>query len=323
MDAINNFAYSTVATAPSPATSGTSLVVGAGQGTRFPAPPFNAVIWPSGSSPLSSNAEIVRVTAISTDTFTITRTQESTSARTVVVGDQIAQCITKKTIDDIFNGQTFILGAGTASVAALKMTTGVNLTTPTAGAFEYDGKVFYVTSLANERNIIGSKQYLIQGADRTGNNSNTAQKVFDTATNGAITVTAATTYRFELFFYMIRSAGTTAHTTGISFGGTATLTSFLANTIGVSNTSAAGTSVFLNGIMSSAANYTVTASSNSASENCWIKVNGIIRVNAAGTIIPQFTYSAAPGGAPTIKANSYFFLEIWGTNTQNSVGNWS
>ena len=81
---------STVATAPSPAASGTSLTVAAGQGARFPTTPFEATIWPSGSQPLASNAEIVLVTAITNDTLTITRTQEGTSARSIVAGDQIA-----------------------------------------------------------------------------------------------------------------------------------------------------------------------------------------------------------------------------------------
>lgn len=100
-DAHKNFAVSLVATAPSPASSGTSLVVTAADGTKFPAAPFNATIWPANSRPTTSNAEIVRVTAISTDTFTITRAQESSSARTVVVGDQIAATVTVQTITDI------------------------------------------------------------------------------------------------------------------------------------------------------------------------------------------------------------------------------
>ena len=95
-----NFAYSLVATAPTPAASGTSLVVTAGQGALFPTVPFNATVWPAGAQPLSTNAEIVRVTNISTDTFTITRTQESTLARTIVVGDQIAATVTAKTLTD-------------------------------------------------------------------------------------------------------------------------------------------------------------------------------------------------------------------------------
>lgn len=105
-DAHKNFAYSTVATAPSPATSGTSLVVGSGEGALFPTVPFNATIWPTGSNPLSTNAEIVRVTAISTDTLTITRGSESSSARTVVVGDQIAATVTAKTLNDVEDQST-------------------------------------------------------------------------------------------------------------------------------------------------------------------------------------------------------------------------
>lgn len=101
MDAHANFAYSRVATAPSPATSGTSLVVTAGEGVVFPATPFNATVWPQGAAPLASNAEIVRVTGISTDTLTIARTQEGTSARSIVAGDQIMASVTAKSMTDI------------------------------------------------------------------------------------------------------------------------------------------------------------------------------------------------------------------------------
>lgn len=101
VDAHANFAISAVATAPSPAASGTSLVVTAGQGSRFPATPFNAVIWPIGAIPTPANAEIVRVTARATDTLTITRAQESSGARTVIIGDQIAAAITAKAFTDI------------------------------------------------------------------------------------------------------------------------------------------------------------------------------------------------------------------------------
>jgi hypothetical protein len=100
-DAHKNFAASLVATAPSPAFSGASLVVTAADGAKFPAVPFNATIWPASAQPTTANAEIVRVTNISTDTFTITRAQESSSARTVVIGDQIAATITAKTLTDV------------------------------------------------------------------------------------------------------------------------------------------------------------------------------------------------------------------------------
>lgn len=83
-------ALSTVATAPSPASSGTSLTVATGQGSRFPTPPFDATVWPAAAQPAASNGEIVLVTAISTDTFTITRAQQGSTARSILVGDQIS-----------------------------------------------------------------------------------------------------------------------------------------------------------------------------------------------------------------------------------------
>ena len=100
-DAHKNFAYSTVATAPSPSTSGLSLIVKSGDGALFPTPPFNATVWPIGAIPVSTNAEVVRVTAIVGDTLTISRTQESSSARSILVGDQIAATHTAKNQTDV------------------------------------------------------------------------------------------------------------------------------------------------------------------------------------------------------------------------------
>lgn len=96
-----NFAYTTVATAPSPATTGTSLVVATGTGGAMPSTPFNATVWPSGAQPTGTNAEIIRVTNIVADTLTISRGQEGSVSRTIVAGDQIAATITVKTITDL------------------------------------------------------------------------------------------------------------------------------------------------------------------------------------------------------------------------------
>lgn len=101
VDAHANFAVSTVATAPSPATSGVSLIVATGDGTLYPTAPFNATVGPAGVLLTKLNSEIVRVTGIATDTLTIVRSQEGTSARTILVGDVIAATITAKTITDV------------------------------------------------------------------------------------------------------------------------------------------------------------------------------------------------------------------------------
>lgn len=104
-DPHNNFAVSAVATAPSPATSGTSLVVTAGQGTLFPDPsvsgPYNIVVCPANTQPTTVNAEVCRVTARATDTLTITRAQEGSTARSITVGDTVFLAITAKVLTDL------------------------------------------------------------------------------------------------------------------------------------------------------------------------------------------------------------------------------
>lgn len=123
-DSHKNFAYSTIASAPSPATSGTSAGVQTGDGLLFPAVPFNATVWPSGVTPLATNSEIVRVTNISTDTFTFVRGATSGAGlngepnnqnRSIVVGDQIAAGITAKTLTDAERLEVFNKGAGIIS----------------------------------------------------------------------------------------------------------------------------------------------------------------------------------------------------------------
>lgn len=114
-DAHKNFAYGTILTAPSPASSGTSFVLNSGQGATMPAVPFNGTVWPTGAMPTVSNAEIVRVTAITTDTLTIVRAQESSNARSVIVGDQFAAGITVKALTDV---EPYINPTGTINAFA-------------------------------------------------------------------------------------------------------------------------------------------------------------------------------------------------------------
>ncbi len=120
IDTAANFIYSTVATPPSPATSGTSLVMTDDLSSIMAAVPFNMFVWPTAVGPLSGNAEIVRVTAISGATLTIVRTQEGTSARTIIAGDQIAEGPTAKFRDDVV---TAIAAAQAAAIAASVPTT--------------------------------------------------------------------------------------------------------------------------------------------------------------------------------------------------------
>jgi len=88
---------------------------------------MNATICPAGSTPDPSNSEIVRITNVSTNTLTITRAQESSTARTVVVGDVIFAGPSIKSFSDIEtavgNLETPLLGNTNAVVSGTAYTT--------------------------------------------------------------------------------------------------------------------------------------------------------------------------------------------------------
>jgi hypothetical protein len=112
-DGKKNFVYATVAIAPSPQTTGTTISLSNALAARFPDPAvvgqYNPTIWPANQDPLDSNAEIVRFTAKGAPDsggagytqFTMIRTQEDSATRSIQVGDQIALNITKKWFDDL------------------------------------------------------------------------------------------------------------------------------------------------------------------------------------------------------------------------------
>ena len=157
-------------------------------------------------------------------------------------------------------------------------------------------------------------------AGEAGQNVNTAQPWFPTA--GAVTVAASTTYAFEGLLHTIRTAGVVSHTTSLLFGGTATLTSLRYEAF-VKTGDVAANGACNASIIAVATAFVVKAASVSASENVAVYVRGTIRINAGGTLIPQFIYSAAPGGAPTVQADSFFYLNKLGSDVVASQGTWA
>jgi hypothetical protein len=214
------------------------------------------------------------------------------------------------------------IGPGTQTAnqgAPLKLSSGLLLTSPETGAIEFDGLVFYTSPVA--RGLSPSEYIIVQSSAHTGNNATGVQAVFNASTNGAITL-AAGTYNFEGLYNITRAAGNTSHTTSLAFGGTAVLTSigYLART---STTTGAILGTVSQLWIASAAATVVTAASTSTTENLNIQVKGTVRVTTAGTFIPQFSYSAAPGGTPSINTNSFFKIFPLGTNAVTVIGNWS
>jgi hypothetical protein len=107
-----NLAVSWVLTPPSPANSGTTIVLPLGHGAWFPAAPFMITVWPILNPARKNNAEICKCTAISSDTLTVVRAQEGTTARNIVNEDRLAQTLTKAWLDQL---AAFFQGSNTVS----------------------------------------------------------------------------------------------------------------------------------------------------------------------------------------------------------------
>lgn len=198
-----------------------------------------------------------------------------------------------------------LLGRTTASTGA------VEEITPSSVDFSFTGGAL----------ALGSGIISVLSTDYTGADVNTAQPVF-TAAQDIFTAEAATDYTFDACYHITRSAGTTSHTTSLLFGGAATFTS-IRYIVNVSNPTG-NTLSAVNSIVGDVATaVVVTAANTSATENLIIRLAGNMRINAGGTVSPNFQYSAAPGGAPITKANSYFRMQKIGTNTITVGGAWA
>jgi hypothetical protein len=197
------------------------------------------------------------------------------------------------------------------------MTAGARKTTMANGDIDYDGKSMYFSHTTSERAFVSASHFRALTATRSLTNATGAQSIFGAALN----VAAATAYEIEMIAG-ISTTGATSNALGLSFGGTATLTSigYLATT-----TNQATSHVTISNAqqiyVQTAANVNVTAAVAAATFRN-ISVRGVIRVNAAGTLIPQCAYSAAPGAAPIVAINSYVKLTPIGTNTETSLGSW-
>lgn len=234
-----------------------------------------------------------------------------------VVGTTDTQSVSNKTL-----AAGTLVAAGTSTLAPIDFATGTLVTTPIAGAFEYDGKLPYFTAQGTQRGIMPAGQYYRLNTANVGSNVNTAQSIFGVSA----TLSSSTVYAFEGFVMYVKTAGTTGHTVGLGFGGSATVNNAafggIASASGGSS-APINTNVFC-GFTQSLANTAFTTSLTSS--NIWHSVRfwGTVSVNAGGTFIPQYTLSAAPGGAYTVQIGSYINIYPVGASGANtSVGSWA
>jgi len=121
MGNLKDYATSTILTPPSPATSGTTIVLQTGHGVRFPATPFMVTVHPPSEFPTLDNAEKLEVTARTDDTLTVLRAQGSTTAKSIEAGWRIS--------NNLFLADIPVVDSTTVDAAGATMNTDTNVKT--------------------------------------------------------------------------------------------------------------------------------------------------------------------------------------------------
>lgn len=308
------------------ATDGSSFVIGYALSSGDS---VVAQVSGSGAAPVYAT-----FTSNGSNTFTLSSTI-GTSAAIVTVNGLVQEPTTHFTIsgttltinDTLSSGDVVTvrslstspsLPRGTATTAPLTFLSGTNLTTPTAGAMEYDGTTLLFTPMGSMRGVVpGMQVYRLKNA-YAGADSTATQKLFGVG----CTLEANTVYIFEIFNYMVKNTGTNAHTFSLVFGGTASYSiAYVYNTVGTSN-----------GTLTTNApigNYTtlktmlVTGSITTAAYAITNVIKGTVTTSTAGTFIPQYSLSAAPGGAYTTYTAYCLIYPIGTSASDNNVGTWA
>ena len=198
------------------------------------------------------------------------------------------------------------------------------LSSPAAvGQIEYSSPIFAATPVGTQRGIVPTQQYYRLDSAVVGANATGAQSIFGVG----VTLSASTVYEFEMIFALSKSAGTTSNTVGFGFGGTATLNNiyYLSSaSVATSVTSAASIGSSYGSFAITASNVNTNMGTTNAAITWFVILKGTVSINAGGTFIPQYTLSAAPGGAYSTVAGSFIRIApVSASGSNTSVGAWA
>ena len=193
--------------------------------------------------------------------------------------------------------------AGTTAIAPIKLNSGTNLTTPVAGAVEFDGNVFYSTSdTTSGRGLIPTRQFRRLAAD--GAAIGPAIANFFAATSGS-SLDTSTYYEVEFNLYFLKTtAGTLTFTLTFSNAPIFCDANYVGTPVGGVGTVGAPQTAALSKSTAAASALPVTGSLTTAVDHQYT-IRAIFQANATtgGTLNLQITSSA---GTVTPRIGSYY-----------------
>jgi hypothetical protein len=204
----------------------------------------------------------------------------------------------------------FDIKAGTTAKAPLVLLSGTNLTTPIAGAAEYDGSSLYWTNnTTSDRGVVPAYHEFLLTAD--GSAISTIADFF--GATSSIDLPASSNWLLEADLFFLKTTNGTI---------VLTITNSAANYTGISGwyivdaaaglgTQAAPAKAGISEVTTAAAAFPATASLTNGTTH-HMQVCAVIRMNAAGNIRLRFTASA---GSATPQSNSWYSVRRLPGNT--------
>ncbi len=205
-----NNAHSTLASGIN--TSATSITVASGHGARFPSLAgsefFFATLIDS-----SNNLEIVKATARSTDVLTVTRAQESTTARSFSSGDRIELRITAAGLGELITPSNIVFtntnSTFTKAQRGSTQTAGSQTGSVTLDFDTYQNFVLTATgnvTLANpSTESVGQSGIIVFIQDGTGSRTLSLGTDYETAGGAGLTISTAAN-AVDVIPYFVKAA---------------------------------------------------------------------------------------------------------------------
>lgn len=209
------------------------------------------------------------------------------------------------------------ISSDNTGILALKSGTGAGTTALTLDASQ---NATFAGAVNGSNVLVPNAKLFRLNSALAGANVTTAQNVLGVG----VTLATSTVYAFEAVYAFSKSAGVTAHSLGVSFGGTATLNNIAYASDAEAGVSFAAMNDTFSAYVQTAGNATVTGTVSTAAYFSMVVIRGTVSVNAGGTFIPQYNLSVAPGGAYTTASGSYFSIyPIGAAGSNTNVGGWA
>ncbi len=165
---------------------------------------------------------------------------------------------------------------------------------------------------------VSAYHWMMLTADYTLTSTTSAQKAFNTTTNGTLTLPLGV-YTFECFLYLTTMSATSGNA-AFSLAGTAVTDRFGYYASGVDNTSPLGalTQTGSGSVTNASAASIVVAGTGTGMIT---RISGMFRVSTAGTIIPSLALVTAT--TAVVKSGSWFKIAKIGDSTETYKGAWT